>query len=122
MATQNFNNTIVKGHENMSPRKLAKLLDAECIEVKVVPNKNGGPDFCFILADGASVGQASRSIRENGCVIPENAVITGMIPNGGTKDDEFFIIHPQGAGEVRVLYDANKAAASQPGSAQTIHG
>lgn len=98
-----------KKYSNMSPRKLAKVLDAETITLREVKNENG-PKFCFLLADGINIGQASKSIRENlddngNVIIPQDAVVTRFDPKDGS--DPYFILHPQGAGQSTVLYDAS---------------
>lgn len=113
MATEqvNYSADFDPDFKNMSPRKAAKMLMADTIEVREVKNDNG-PKYCFLLIDGVSVGQASKSIRENvdangDIIFPKDPVISRLIPKDGSKP--FYILHPQGAGKVTTLFDANAA-------------
>ena len=58
---QKYNSEFIEGKTSLSLQKLAKMVDADTIEVKPYANEKG--KFCFLLADGCPIGQASGKIH-----------------------------------------------------------
>lgn len=123
---QKYNSEFIEGKTSLSLQKLAKMVDADTIEVKPYANEKG--KFCFLLADGCPIGQASGKIRETvkkvgeneyTVDLPKHPVVSALQPNDG--GDVFYILHEQSGGDnVITLYDRNARPA--PVKSQTIYG